>query len=246
MSTLAGWIYSLAIPETVTVVCYSVDPIKILLRGVGILKLAPGCSVKTKDVLIPAATSQAGQSDVIYEPELHLNLMEISPVISKYHYLLKESTPVANQQLGLEVKMSTFETNSKTLDELEQELQEFAIQRHSRSHQSFLLYGCYGGIVLLSLLLALYLCRSPLKNGIDQLSQLICPRSKTQKIEVTRVRRRRSLQKPHSSIQPYEEIVLSQDKATGTIAAIAVDSCEIQKEQQKSATSEEYATPKIR
>lgn len=238
----------MATAETLTVVCHSVDPIKISLSGTGILKLAPGCSIKAKDVIIPASTFRTGQSEVIYESELHLNLTELSPSLSKYHHLLKESTIEINQELGLESKLFSFEANSKTLDDLEQQLHGLAFQRQLRGKQSYLVYGSYLGLVLLCVFLLLYILRLPLRNLTSILTTLICKRSRSEKIKISTLRKEFSTSKNReNSIQPYEEIETSQKSRRSPSEAPAPShSASPPRSEIKHATFEENSPMKIK
>lgn len=81
---------------------------------------------KTQDTMIPATISQVGKTEIIYEPDLHLNLTELFPVISSYGYLLNSAN---NKQIKdmTDSKFSIFEAISQTLDELERQLEDFAL-----------------------------------------------------------------------------------------------------------------------
>lgn len=113
--------YSLAEPKPVTIACYSISPTKILLEGTGILKLAPGCSIKAKDVIIPATTSETGMSQFLFESELLLILTRLSPLYEKHGHLLDQRRMFEEVGNRIDPRFSTFEANSKTLDELEQQ-----------------------------------------------------------------------------------------------------------------------------
>ncbi|XP_051154928.1 uncharacterized protein LOC127277672 [Leptopilina boulardi] len=78
--------------------------------------------------------------------------------------------------------MSSFDSNSKTLDELEQELQAFAVQRHLKDKQTTLTYGSYGGLTAIIICIILYLCRKPISNGAYTISTVVRPKQKQPKI----------------------------------------------------------------
>lgn len=159
---MPGWIHSMAATEILTITCHSIAPVQINLDGAGVLKLAPECVIKTKDTIIPATTPQAGESELISKPGFYLNLTKISPTVSNYAHLL--STPIfeTNNVTATESGIPSFDANSKTLDELEQRLMEFAVQRRLKGKHLILIYGLYEGLVLICLIFILYLCRKPL------------------------------------------------------------------------------------
>lgn len=174
LKTLGSWIYSFIHHQTVTIFCHSTSPIKINLQGVGIIKLAPGCSVRTNEATIPATTMQAGQSEMIYESEIHLNLTSLSLAISNYGHLISKSHIEINSLPEIGLNMSSFEKNSRTLEDLEYQLESFAVQRHIKEKQSVLIYGSYGGITVVCLIIVVYFCRRPLKFGTDFLTRVLC------------------------------------------------------------------------
>ncbi|XP_043473700.1 uncharacterized protein LOC122505895 [Leptopilina heterotoma] len=112
LTTLSSWLYSFSKMEDVVIICHSMTPIKINLNGTGILKLAPGCMARTQDTIIPATISQVGQTEIIYEPDLHLNLTKISPVILNYGHLLTMTKDNNQKEEVADLKFSTFRVNS--------------------------------------------------------------------------------------------------------------------------------------
>ncbi|XP_043482087.1 uncharacterized protein LOC122511095 [Leptopilina heterotoma] len=186
LKTLGSWIYSFARSELVTIFCHSTSPLKINLQGVGIMKLAPGCSMRTKDATIPATTFQAGQSEMIYESQLHLNLTALSQAISNYGHLIAKSHIEIDSLPEIGLNMSSFEANSRTLEDLEYQLESFALQRHIKDKQSVLIYGSYGGITVVCLIIVVYFCRRPLKFGTDFLTSLLCfCKSRSRNMEIS-------------------------------------------------------------
>lgn len=182
LRTLASWLYSFARPEIITIFCHSMNPVEHNLTGVGIMKLAPGCSIHTQDVTIPANPAQKGQSELIYGAEVHLDLLEISPLISTHADFALALENQRNEMSNPHSKMSSFDSNSKTLDELEQELQAFAVQRHLKDKQTTLTYGSYGGLTAIIICIILYLCRKPISNGAYTISTVVRPKQKQPKI----------------------------------------------------------------
>ncbi|XP_043460860.1 uncharacterized protein LOC122497677 [Leptopilina heterotoma] len=183
LRTLASWLYSFAGPEIVTISCHSMNPINLNLTGTGIMKLAPGCFARTEDVTIPANPAQKGQSELIYGAELHLNLLEISPLVSTHANLALTLEEQQAELSNTKSITSHFDANSKTLDELEQELQDFAIQRHFKSKQATLVYGSYGGLALIVVFILLYVCRKPILNGVNTLQNTVNPKRGQVKLE---------------------------------------------------------------
>ncbi|XP_051176159.1 uncharacterized protein LOC127291222 [Leptopilina boulardi] len=164
LRTLAAWLYSVAKPEVLLIICHSAYPIKINITGTGIIRLAPGCSAKTKDIIIPATATQVGQTEILYEPELHLDLKRISSVFSTYSHLT--TTMEIQENVRTKLKTPNFDTNSKTLEQLEQELENFAMQRKWRTHHSILIYGSYSGLVIFGIISLLLLCRHSISRKI--------------------------------------------------------------------------------
>ncbi|XP_043469391.1 uncharacterized protein LOC122503050 [Leptopilina heterotoma] len=182
LRTLSAWLYSFARPEVITIYCHSMTPVKVNLTGVGMMKLAPGCSVKTKDVTIPATSEQKGQTSLIFETELHLDVMKVSPLLATHADLAitLEDRHVEVKSLGS--KMSSFEANSKTLYELEEELEDLAVQKQFKNKHTTLVYGAYGGSMLIIICIILYLCRKPISSGANHFSNILKPTQKQSEV----------------------------------------------------------------
>lgn len=206
--------FSLAAMEVVTIGCHSINPIKIKLNYTGILKLGPGCSLKTNDIIIPATTSQAGKSEFIFESEIHLNLTVISPLLANYGHLLDLSKTLTTYDVGIEPKFSTFEANSKTLDELEQQLQDLALEQHLRGRHQILIYGSYLGVGFLSTILIMYFCRTPIKAIISKLYRILCDQSTSESFDLPTHRKTNfKVHSPKNDPAVYEQISPSTSKA---------------------------------
>ncbi|XP_043464121.1 uncharacterized protein LOC122499712 [Leptopilina heterotoma] len=252
LNSIGGWIYSFAAPETATIVCHSLSPVKIELRNAGIIKLGPGCSLKAKDTIIPATTAQAGESEFILESELHLNLTTLSPLLARYGHLLKGITFAANPRSGKEPELSTFEANSRTLDDLEQQLQELSLQHHLGGEHRTLVYGSYGGLVLLSMILMLYICRVPCQSGIAKFSRMWLVRTKSESFELPVS----TLEKPSPPVRQqekeepvYKEIApppTKQGETTMRIEKASTSGISTNLREKKLATFEESQQRKIR
>lgn len=127
IDSLNGWLYLLAEPLSVGLKCPNQTKILIDLDEIGIIQVSPGCQLQMQDTTFYGSTSKIGSMAVIYEPILHLNLADLSPLL-KEHGDPTMKGEEKNQHSGdAPVKRETFATNEKSLDELEQRLSEMSL-----------------------------------------------------------------------------------------------------------------------
>ena len=176
LETLGGWIYSFLTKTAAEITCPARRTSKIQLNGVGIVQIAPGCYLRTSGLSLPSPGSRAQVSVVTYEPYLHLNLSELSPVLLQNKQLLTLTPTSKKQPEDNPTEESRFENTDETLNKLEDQLNEISSQEHRRTKQTILTHGSYVGIGLLSIGLITYFGRAKLITAVTNWRP--CPKRK--------------------------------------------------------------------
>ncbi|XP_033221452.1 uncharacterized protein LOC117175810 [Belonocnema kinseyi] len=131
LETLGAWLYSLVAEIIALVKCPAQKDTSIQLTGTRLMPLAPGCVMRMRDITLPASPLTRGTSEMIYEPTLSLDLLQLSSVISQHQNHSFEGFQIAKAP---SYKDEDFEENEQTLDQLEIQLYEASMQRHARRH----------------------------------------------------------------------------------------------------------------
>ena len=111
---------------------------------------------------LPSASLQRQVSVAIYEPYLHLNLTELSPALLWNSQLMASPATELMLPKNISNKSRKYKEAEKTLDQLEDQLNEISFQERARVKQTILTHGSYLGIGLLVMGLAIYFCRTKL------------------------------------------------------------------------------------
>ena len=104
---------------------------------------------------LPGLEPISGTSLIVYEPSIHLDLTKLS---AKFHdnssvrLLLPTSLPTQQDQ--------RYQEGDRVLDQIEQQLHDFGLQRQETARHFNLIHGSYAGIGLLALLFLVYACHS--------------------------------------------------------------------------------------
>ena len=180
IESLGGWLYSLQEPTIAITTCPNQVKHQITLRGTGIIQLAPGCDLSTKERTLPGTTNRKGETKMIYAPLLHLNISALSPALQEFQGYIPTRKSMSGQTKETTPGDKVFETNDKPLEHLEQQLYDFSLARRDGNSQIRMIHGSYLGLGLISIGLTSYIHPLPqdFKNN-DQLQSTILTRDES-------------------------------------------------------------------
>uniref|UniRef100_A0ABD2WQ40 Envelope fusion protein n=1 Tax=Trichogramma kaykai TaxID=54128 RepID=A0ABD2WQ40_9HYME len=95
LSHNSSWLYSIMNQETLEIMCPNEQDTSIKLKGVGILKITPGCQARTREFILQVEEIRKSSRTYIYNPELHLNVTELYPEIIKIKSLPNLPLPIS-------------------------------------------------------------------------------------------------------------------------------------------------------
>lgn len=150
LDSIGGWLYSVKDPTNLNVRCPPSAGSQLKINGMGLLQLAPGCYAKNSDVTITSIPKAEGTTEIIYEAELGIDLDVLSPAIAEAKISRLKNT----KEIVAEEK--EFFKNSQTLDDLEQQLNEFSLRRLEKSQHQYWMKGTYLGIGIVLLTIVAY------------------------------------------------------------------------------------------
>ena len=120
LTTLGGWLYSLATPETARLTCSGKSTQEYQLKNAGIIQMTPGCSLLTENVALPAIMLKENPHEYIYEPFMYLDLSEMSPTLVQHHQLIVLKPPSKEETeqpwYGSDADSTLSELESKLLE----------------------------------------------------------------------------------------------------------------------------------
>ena len=135
--------------------CITKQTINIKINGLGLIRIPLGCELRTNLATLPGLEPISGTSLIVYEPRIHLDLTKLH---TKFHdnssvrLPLPASSPTPQDQ--------QYQEGDRALDQLEQQLHDFSLQRQEKASHSNLIHGSYAGIGLLALLFLVYACHA--------------------------------------------------------------------------------------
>ena len=86
-----SWLYSVVKEETIRVTCPGETYFTPTIKGTGILRLANGCSARTRSVELPDNQDQTAKTQYVYDPEVGLNITVMHPELWQH---MNESVPL--------------------------------------------------------------------------------------------------------------------------------------------------------
>lgn len=101
---------------------------RLIIQGLGLMQLAPGCHANTPYSIIPAIPKIQGITELIYESEIGIRIDYLAPKIASYKTSQEELKLVFPESKG-------FYKTSQSLDELEQKLHEFSLQQMEKGYR---------------------------------------------------------------------------------------------------------------
>ena len=115
-----SWLYALHKEETIRITYPGKSYYIPSLKGMGILRMANGCSARTTSVELSGNENRAAKTQYIYVPEMRLNLMNIHPELWHHINITRSQDPENNnldsivsqmKEVGAHTRTTTFTHN---------------------------------------------------------------------------------------------------------------------------------------
>lgn len=157
LETQNSWLYSVPVTERLQINCMGIHSETILLKGIGILQLKPGCEGRVGPSLIPSFSSFETTSELIYEPKFNITIdsfFNLPISISTLNELFPQTTDYSSES-DLQLIQ-----DSLALKDIEEKFKEIQRQ-NSQPFRPLTAPYSYGGISfgsLIIILIILYYC----------------------------------------------------------------------------------------
>ncbi|CAK9834484.1 hypothetical protein ANTRET_LOCUS11142 [Anthophora retusa] len=170
-----GWLYSIKESETLQILCENQGNTLISIQGTGIIELNPDCIAKTRTTILIGIRTFTSTEQFYYNPNLLLNISEISPKIGQYHSIkpINDYTPVS---VALDSK------NIESLQEIENKMGALEIHNRQTRFHFGLTYGTVMTQAIILIGVIIYYSWNPIRT--IPWTKLLC-RSKNQSTQAS-------------------------------------------------------------
>ena len=114
-----AWLFSSPKDKILRIICPGKPSNKTTIKGVGIVRLTPGCQAQTDEITLITENFKDTKTTYIYKPQINLDISELYPDI-------KENIPhfsaltTDNKHIGWSTKKSTLTEITKQLNQIKQ------------------------------------------------------------------------------------------------------------------------------
>ena len=130
-----SWLHSIAKEETIRITCPGETYFTPTIKGTGILRLANGCSTRTRSVELPDNQDQTTKAQYVYNPEVGLNITVMHPELWQP---MNESIPLETGQFSSD---TSFAPRTERLSSIVSRMKEIGEHKRNTSFTHHLIYG---------------------------------------------------------------------------------------------------------